>query len=413
MPCFTARHYNQDSKSGGRESGPAARPEGMRPLAALPLLLLATTLGGTALRRRPVPPVPIPSSSTTVRPPHVDVRPVAASVPRMDLVSPTYPLTIPPLAWSEGRRRTWDALLRLKTSIDVSEAPLHAVLLDLARQTGVSFQADAEIRFEPISFQVSDILLDGVLKLVLFPKGLRFDIQDDGQVRVCRTAQLPAGRDDEILRLRGELKALENVELMLNRGWDGRSPDTGALRRLYAIQVTTESWNRHSIEPLMQVVQAARLPIQFAEGVEHFLPANDRIRPAITASAAELLDAFCGETGLGWTLDEEEGALVQTPEGAARSRIDQAIREAAHLKLLESFERPWRGLPPLSIPDLAAEIERTLAVPVSVEETLWTSEFLLAPAARIGTTLRDLESAGLLRFALHKGRLFLLSGKSR
>ncbi|HYE98968.1 MAG TPA: sigma-70 family RNA polymerase sigma factor, partial [Planctomycetota bacterium] len=146
---------------------------------------------------------------------HPAVAPESPATPREE----PWPWEMPPRGWPEPVRTTWTAL-QTRATVESDGMPMREVLDMIAGLIGRPIAVSPDLAGERVSLQVVRTAAEGILRLMLEPRGAGYAIRDDGTIDVARKDAL-----DRALRDRTQspdVQAALNLRFVSDRIGDAR-----------------------------------------------------------------------------------------------------------------------------------------------------------------------------------------------
>jgi RNA polymerase sigma factor (sigma-70 family) len=328
---------------------------------------------------------------------------------------PTYPYRFPPPYWSAALSQTWQALRTKRMTIDQQNEPAENILAEISTLSGVPITVAPGIDGGTVSFKVADIVLDGALRLMLQPRGLAYEVLEDGSILVDAHDRVSSRIAGEAHGIESVRSALEDVRRRLDQGWDGldhQDPTAVIEEKLRTSRWISPQDGSSGEQRLADLRQTGRINLLLDAAVDPEVRqqlGESFVSPVEDGTLEDHLDRLCSRFGLGFSVTQEEVVLVSSRKNAEEGRKAQALERAFRAETRAKLERPIPASLPPSIPDLIQALERALEIEVRVSEKVWDSlkEFRVPAGATGREALQQICAQGGFRWALD-GRVYLV-----
>jgi hypothetical protein len=337
--------------------------------------------------------------------------PVPSGFPRQ--ARRPYPFELPPPRWPETKKNIWSRIHGQRITLGLQEVPLRTVLQELARRTGVPILLDPQVEDPQVSFQISDLVAEAVLRLLLAPRQMGYEIRDDSTVWVTSLSRLTPDRDSDVREIKEVLETLQTVKLLLADGDGMTLPEAGVEKALHDSSMLSPQQPMKAEDWLTLFRDRSRVNIVLDNQARRELGARlseVRLSPIEEKTFGEHLEGFLKEYGLGLAVTREKVALLTTPGEAEKMNREWNARRKIHDRALLALEEPLGVLRDPSMPDLIDSLESKLRIPVLTTKAVWDATSLNLPSAE--TTGKDilehLKAERGFRAALRDGRLYII-----
>lgn len=358
-----------------------------------------------APRLAPTPPAsPQAESKSTVAPPPA-APPGRSAAPRKP-----WPYKADAPAIPGGALWTWTVLRSAKVDLDLQDSSLEKFLGEIARQSGLRFRIDAELPRMEMSIKVSEMVVDGALRLMLGTSRMAYQIESDGAIRVGMETDIKGGFDKEAREAEKVRSELDWVADEMEHGWDGvrdvedRTPQIEAAYAKKIVLPQGETTLRKEIDRLAKT-----------EGIHVLIDGTAKdpqvpfLQPVEERTLKSHLEDLTRRSGLTMVPQSEEMFLLADPERAAEELAKAKTAREAHEQSLLVLTKTLGDGGPYTVQDFAQSVTSALGLPVLPSEKAWNSEtsFTVAPDSTLRQALDALKSQGF-RWALHEGKVVIL-----
>lgn len=312
----------------------------------------------------------------------------------------------------------WSVVSRARVTIDEKDISLEQFLAALSRPTGLRFKLDPDLPKTTVTIKVSEIVVDGALRLMLGPSQMDYQIEPDGSVRVGRLEDIKGGYERTAREAEAPLHELAYVATMMDGGWDGlrnpldQSPKIEAalarkivlpqgettlekeVDRLAKAEAIHVLWDGDPVGNPEDPRPAKKIP--FLEAVEE-------------RSLGTHLEQLAKRAGLVLVSNAEDIFFLTTPEKASELRATADAERATYTSSLKVLSTSLPDGSTLSIQDFAESVQAARSIPVIPSEEAWNCSVSISLPS--GSTVRqglDAFKAQGFRWALYDGKLFIL-----
>lgn len=341
-----------------------------------------------------------------------------AAAPRIISPRKPYPYKVAAPSAPGGAVWAWTVLSRTRVTLDEQDINLEQFLAALSRPTGLRFNVDAGLPKASVTIKVSEIVIDGALRLMLGPSQMNYQIEPDGTIRVGNAADIQGGFERTAQAAEAPLHELTLVASMLEGGWDGlrnpsdRSPMIESALSRKIVLPQGETTLQKEIDRLAQ-----------AEGIHVLLdgdPAEasgdlntSKNAPYLEAieerSLRAHLEQMASRTGLVLVPNAEDIFILTSPQNARERGAAAEAERAAYETSLKVLSTSLPDGATLSVQDFAESVQAARGISVIPSEEAWNSRVSLSLPS--GSTVRqglDALKAQGFRWALYDGKLFIL-----